>query len=198
MTDGREGELPPGQRLSDLRVKHYGRVPAGEPETWTTVFGVDRGLDDGSADELGRLTAGELATWPQTEVVADLHCASGWTARDLTWQGVPTAAVLQRFPPPAGTVGVMAYAQYGYSANVRLADLLQPTTLLATGLNGKPLPREHGFPLRLVVPHLYAHKSPKWFRGWEYLVRPRRGFWEQRGYHLVGDPWAEERYSYME
>ena len=117
---------------------------------------------------------------------------------NLTWQGVPAAAILEQFPPPARTAGVMAYAEYGYSTNLRLADLAEPTTLLATHLNGAPLPAEHGFPVRLVVPHLYAYKSPKWFRGWEYLEVPRRGFWEERGYHRHGDPWLEERYSYQE
>ena len=57
---------------------------------------------------------------------------------------------------------------------------------------------EHGFPVRLVVPHLYAWKGPKWVRGVEYMTADRRGFWEERGYHNIGDPWAEQRYSYQE
>ena len=63
---------------------------------------------------------------------------------------------------------------------------------------GEELSRDHGFPLRLVVPHLYAWKGPKWARGVEYLTEDRRGFWEERGYHNRADPWREERYSYME
>jgi DMSO/TMAO reductase YedYZ molybdopterin-dependent catalytic subunit len=77
-------------------------------------------------------------------------------------------------------------------------DFASPRAVLATHLNGEQLTPEHGFPLRLVVPHLYAWKGPKWLRGIEYLRAPRRGFWEERGYHTLGDPWREERYSYQE
>ncbi|HEY6796951.1 MAG TPA: molybdopterin-dependent oxidoreductase [Kineosporiaceae bacterium] len=196
---GSGGVLPPGQRLVPaLKVKHYGRVPQASPDRWTMVFTASGTHPADPPQELGRVTAAALAELPQRRTEVDLHCASGWTAQGIVWEGVPASALLELFPPPSGTVGVMAYAEYGYSTNVRVADLLQPTTLLATRLNGAALPPEHGFPVRLVVPHLYAHKSPKWFRGWEYLSVLRRGFWEERGYHLIGNPWAEERYSYLE
>jgi DMSO/TMAO reductase YedYZ molybdopterin-dependent catalytic subunit len=81
---------------------------------------------------------------------------------------------------------------------LRIEDLLRDTTVLATHRNGEALTPEHGFPLRLVVPHMYAWKGPKWVRAIEYLVADRRGFWEERGYHNVGDPWHEQRYSYQE
>jgi len=194
--------LPPGQQLlTALKIKHYGPVPRRRSDDWSMIFSGDasRPAPEGSpSPELGRLTVRELADLPQRRVVAGLHCASGWSVQGLTWEGVPASVVVERFPPPPGTVGLLAYAEYGYSANVRLADLAQPTTLLATRLNGVPLPAEHGGPVRLVVPHLYGHKSPKWFRGWEYLTAPRRGFWEERGYHVIGDPWTEQRYSYLE
>lgn len=199
MTEGAgspNAPVPPGQRLlPHLKVKHYGRIPRGDAARWTMMFSTD---GDGRSSELGRLGVAELDGLPRAEVTADLHCASGWSVQDLVWEGVPASAVLERFPPPHGTTGILVYAEYGYSANVRIADLLRPTTLLATHLGGAPLPPEHGYPVRLVVPHLYAHKSPKWFRGWEYFSTPRRGFWEERGYHVIGDPWAEQRYSYME
>jgi DMSO/TMAO reductase YedYZ molybdopterin-dependent catalytic subunit len=93
---------------------------------------------------------------------------------------------------------VMTWAEYGYSATIRLEDLADDGTVLATHLHGEPLTPERGYPLRLVLPHLYAWKGPKWLRGLEYLRGPRRGFWEERGYHVHGDPWQEERYSYQE
>lgn len=193
--------LPPGQQaLPHPKVKHYGPVPRAVPQRWTMSFGVRSGKEDdaGLTGELGRLTAVGLDELPQVSATGDLHCASGWSAQGLRWEGVPTSAVLDLFPPPPGTLGVLAYAEYGYSTNVRLEDLRRPTSLLATRLDGEPLAPEHGFPVRLVVPHLYGYKSAKWFRGWEYLLTPVRGFWEERGYHLVGDPWSGERYSYME
>jgi DMSO/TMAO reductase YedYZ molybdopterin-dependent catalytic subunit len=191
-------QLPSGQRLVPaLKVKHYGRVPRAVAASWTMIFTVGGG-ESQPLQELGRLTALELQELPQVEVTTALHCASGWSAIDIGWAGVPAATLVERFPPPPDTVGVLAYAEYGYSTNLRLEDLLRPTSLLATRLDGAPLPPEHGYPVRLVAPHLYAHKSPKWFRGWEYLTVPRRGFWEERGYHVIGDPWQEQRYSYLE
>jgi len=78
---------------------------------------------------------------------------------------------------------------------VPLADLMRPTTLFALKHNGEPLPLDHGFPVRLVVPHLYAWKSVKWVRGLEFLQRDAPGFWERNGYHVYGDPFREQRYS---
>jgi DMSO/TMAO reductase YedYZ molybdopterin-dependent catalytic subunit len=92
----------------------------------------------------------------------------------------------------------MVWAEYGYSANLRMTDFLAKTTLLATRRDGDPLTPDHGAPLRMVVPHLYAWKSVKWVRAIEYLTVDRRGFWEERGYHNVADPWREQRYSYQE
>ncbi|MFF1342218.1 molybdopterin-dependent oxidoreductase [Streptomyces sp. NPDC058290] len=68
----------------------------------------------------------------------------------------------------------------------------------ATHHDGEPLTAEHGFPLRLVVPHLYGYKGPKWLRGIEYMTQDRRGFWEERGYRNIADPWAGQRHSYQE
>lgn len=186
--------MPPGQReVPALRVKHYGPVPKADPETWSVH--VTGATADG---ESHALLVPELAGLDQVTVIADLHCASGWTKAGNVWRGVPAAALLDLHPPTADTVSVLAYAQYGYSASIALDDLRRPTTLLATHLDDEPLTPEHGFPVRLVVPHLYGYKSAKWFRGWEFHRGPRRGFWEERGYHLRGDVWAEERYSYQE
>ncbi|MFD5575414.1 molybdopterin-dependent oxidoreductase, partial [Streptomyces cadmiisoli] len=93
---------------------------------------------------------------------------------------------------------VMVWAEYGFSSNLRLADFASERTVFATHEGGELLTAEHGFPVRLVVPHLYAWKGPKWVRGIEYMTADRRGFWEERGYHNIGDPWREQRYSYQE
>src|SRR5438477_102379 len=67
--------------------------------------------------------------------------------------------------------------------------------LFAFEHDGEPLTAEHGGPLRLIVPHLYAWKSVKWVRGFMLLDQDRLGFWERNGYHAYGDPWKEQRYS---
>ena len=117
---------------------------------------------------------------------------------DLRWTGVAVRTLLDLAPPARDVGWALASAARGYSATIRMEDLASPRALLATHLGGEPLRPEHGWPVRLVVPHLYGFKGPKWVQALEYQRTPQRGFWEQRGYHLVGDVWREERFSHQE
>ena len=123
--------------------------------------------------------------------VANAEFVEGDVARQLR-------PLLERVPPAPSVTHVMVWAEYGYGANLRLEDFASPSALFVTHRDGEPLSPDHGAPLRLVVPHLYAWKGPKWVRGVEYLEQDRRGFWEERGYHNRADPWQEQRYSYQE
>ena len=172
---------------------HYGPVPSWDPATWDfSVFGATA---DGALRTLDWTAFGQL---PRTEVVADFHCVTKFSVLDNAWTGVPTSALLEAVPPAPDVGHVMVWAEYGYSANLRLEDFADPSALFVTSRDGAPLTLEHGGPLRLVVPHLYAWKGPKWARGVEYLREDRRGFWEERGYHNRADPWQEQRWSYQE
>jgi DMSO/TMAO reductase YedYZ molybdopterin-dependent catalytic subunit len=187
-------DLPPGQHIPrKLPVLHYGRVPVFAAQTWDLRL-------------CGATASGKEHVWnwaefgglPRCEVVADLHCVTRFTMLANHWAGVAATEVLRAVPPADAVTHVMIWADYGYSANVRIADFAADTTLLATHLDDAPLTPEHGYPLRLVVPTLYAWKSVKWVRSIEYLTSDRRGFWEERGYHNTADPWREQRYSYQE
>ena len=114
------------------------------------------------------------------------------------WKSACTSVLLEQVPPAPSVTHVMVWAEYGYSANLRLEDFASASAMFVTHRDGEPLSADHGAPLRLVVPHLYAWKGPKWVRGLEYLLRERRGFWEERGYHNLADPWQEQRWSYQE
>ena len=186
--------IPPGQRLAtDFPVLHYGPVPRFRPDSWRLV------VNGATADGQERhLDLEQFHALPRTAVHADMHCVTRWTVLDNEWEGVSARDLMAAVPPADDVTHVMAWAEYGYSANMRIDDFGSPRSVLATHRGGEPLTPEHGYPLRLVVPHLYAWKGPKWLRGIEYLVGERRGFWEERGYHTVGDPWREERYSYQE
>ena len=118
-----------------------------------------------------------------------------WSRLDNTFEGVAFREIYDRVAPSPKAKFVLIHAETGFTSNVLLADLLQPNVLLADTHDGQPLPAEHGWPLRLVVPHLYFWKSAKWVRGFEFLATDQPGFWEQYGYHMRGDPWEEERYS---
>ncbi len=194
MSHAEERALPPGQRLaSGWPVMHYGPVPSDRGERWDLTI---TGATESGVDHV--LDAAALAALPRTRVVGDLHCVTRWTVPGNAWEGVAARVLLDRYPPAAGAEHVMVWAEYGYSASLRLADLASPRAVFATHQGGQPLTPEHGWPLRLVVPHLYAYKGPKWVRGIEYVTEPGRGFWEQRGYHAVADAWREERWSYQE
>jgi DMSO/TMAO reductase YedYZ molybdopterin-dependent catalytic subunit len=184
--------LPPGQYIPrGWPVLHYGPVPKFKPDAWDfRVFG--------AAATEARWTWPEFAQLPRTEVRADFHCVTKFSLLDSTWTGVATTTLLDLAPPAPAATHVMVWAEYGYSANLRLEDFASDRALFATHRDGEPLTPDHGFPLRLIVPDLYAWKGPKWARGIEYLTADRRGFWEERGYHNRADPWREQRYSYQE
>jgi DMSO/TMAO reductase YedYZ molybdopterin-dependent catalytic subunit len=183
------GRLPPGQSLTlKWPVLHQGSVPHFDPERWDfRIFGLVEAPVKLSWQELGRL--------PQMDETADFHCVTRWSRFDNHWQGVAATEVLKLAKVKPAARHVMVHAEYDYTANLPLADFVRPTTLFATKHDGEPLTGEHGYPLRLIVPHLYAWKSVKWVRGIELLESEEPGFWEQNGYNLYGDPFLEERFS---
>ncbi len=186
------GRVPPGQRLvTTWPILHVGEVPGFDEATWDLrVFGrVERPL---------RLTYAELRDLPVVRVRADFHCVTGWTTLDNLWEGVAFRSLAEAARPRPEAAWVLVHCEGGYTANLSLEALLDDDVLLAWGRNGEPLAPEHGFPLRLVVPKRYGWKSAKWVRGLEFLAENRRGYWEERGYHVHADPWREERYAYQE
>jgi DMSO/TMAO reductase YedYZ molybdopterin-dependent catalytic subunit len=132
---------------------------------------------------------------PRAQRTSDFHCVTRWSRFDNRWDGVSFQEILRRVRPLPNASHVLVHAEQGYTANVPLADLDRETVLLATHHDGEPLSAEHGYPLRLIVPHLYAWKSVKWLRGLEFLDHDAPGFWEQNGYHMYGDPFKEERFG---
>jgi DMSO/TMAO reductase YedYZ molybdopterin-dependent catalytic subunit len=183
------GRLPPGQSATlKWPVLHYGSIPRFDPRTWDfRIWGL--------VERPRKLSWDEFSHLPMKEVVADMHCVTRWSRFDVRWDGVPftEVAALATLKPEAKFV--LVHAEEDFTANVPLTDLMRPTTLFALKHNGEPLPPEHGYPVRLVVPHFYAWKSVKWVRGIEFLAEDAPGFWEQNGYNMYGDPFREQRYS---
>src|SRR5689334_5368793 len=184
-----EGRLPPGQSLTlKWPVLHYGSVPRFDPATW------DFRLTGFVANPL-KLGWNEFNKLPKIETQSDFHCVTRWSRFDNRWSGVSVRELLNRAQPKPEATYVLVHAEQGYTANVPLADLLHDNVLLATHHDGEPLPLDHGYPLRLIVPQLYAWKSVKWVRGFELLDHDQAGFWEQNGYNMYGDPWKEQRFG---
>src|SRR5260370_2748544 len=103
-------------------------------------------------------------------------------------------------PKPASPAGGpearfgIVLGEHGFTANLPLVDLMKPTTIFAFQHDGETLSAEHGYPLRLVVPHLYFWKSVKWVRGFALTAQDQPGFWEENGYHLYGQPLKTQRF----
>ena len=184
-----EGRLPPGQSLTiKWPVLHAGGVPRFDAASWDFKI-------NGLLEEPLRLTWEEFRTLPKTEVTSDFHCVTRWSRLDNRWKGVLFTEVLELVKGKTGAEYVLVLAEEGYTANLPLKDLERPDVLFAFEHDDKPLPAEHGGPVRLIVPQLYAWKSVKWVRGLTLLDHDELGFWERNGYHAYGDPWKEQRYS---
>ena len=184
-----EERLPPGQRLvTDWPVLDLGVQPEVDPAKWRLRI-------EGLVMAPVRLTLDEFLALPQAERFNDIHCVTQWSRYDNTWRGVPVRDLLAmaRAKDEARFVSLTSYD--GYTTNLSLDDFAREENIFAHSWAGKPLERQHGGPVRLVVPHLYFWKSPKWITRVELLREDRPGFWEVRGYHNRGDPWMEERYG---
>lgn len=181
--------IPPGQVLTTKwPVLHYGTVPRVDLATWR--FAVD-----GLVARPYQLTYDGLLALPRATVRCDIHCVTRWSRLDNTFEGVRVRELLARAGLEPNATHVLVTAEQGFTTNLPLADLDREDTLLALKHDGEWLTPEHGWPVRLLVPHLYLWKSAKWVRGLTLLDADVPGFWEQNGYHMRGDPWREERYG---
>jgi DMSO/TMAO reductase YedYZ molybdopterin-dependent catalytic subunit len=187
----RDNRIPPRQVLTrKWPVLHAGSTPPFDKARWTfRMFGLVEQPWECNYDPFRAL--------PRVEVQADMHCVTRWSKLDNLWEGVSTREVLSKVKLQPAARFVMVHCEYGFTTNLPLADFQGDDCLFAWKHNGQDLEPDHGYPLRLVVPRLYAWKSAKWVRGIELMEHDRAGFWESwehGGYHMRGDPWAEERF----
>jgi len=186
----REARLPPGQsRTVKWPILDAGGPPQLSNLQWSlSVSGLVR--------QPLQWTWTEFQALPRVKVFADFHCVTRWSQLDNVWEGVATREIakLVEILPEAKFVLVYGYDN-DWTTNMPLDAFLAEDALLADKRNGEPLSIEHGGPLRLIIPRLYAWKSAKWIRAIEFLSEDEAGFWEREGYHMNGDPWKEERFG---
>jgi DMSO/TMAO reductase YedYZ molybdopterin-dependent catalytic subunit len=185
--DGRP-RLPPGQRVLKA-LKPMGGEP-GDPSLEHFRLEVH-----GEVEAPFTLSYADLLSMPQTALSVDVHCVTGWSVLGAKLKGVLLADLAARAKPKPSARHVVFEAAHGYTANVALREALGPKVIVARELQGAPLPRAHGGPVRALVPDLYFWKSAKWLTGVRFVARDEPGYWETRGYHNHGDPWREERYG---
>ena len=184
-----EQRLPPGQHLTkDWPVLDLGVTPEIARERWRLdVYGaVENPL-------FWDFTT--FAAQQQQQFTSDIHCVTTWSRYDNRWEGLAVRDLLAACRPRDTAEFVVLYSSDGYTTNLALEDFAAEDALLAHSWSGAPLTSEHGGPVRVVVPHLYFWKSAKWLKAIEFLDKDAPGYWEVRGYHNRGDPWAEQRYS---
>jgi DMSO/TMAO reductase YedYZ molybdopterin-dependent catalytic subunit len=184
-----EQRLPPGQHLTrDWPTLDLGLTPEISHARWH--------LDvHGAVDNPLFWSFAEFSARARTSVTSDIHCVTTWSRYDNRWVGLPTRDLLAACQPRERARFVVLHSYDGYTTNLALEDFAAEDALLAHSWSGEPLTSEHGGPVRLVVPHLYFWKSAKWLQAIEFLENDAPGYWEIRGYHNRGDPWAEQRYS---
>lgn len=127
--------------------------------------------------------------------ISDFHCVTRWSQLDMDWQGVRARDILEMAGPLNNAKFATMHGYDGYTTNLPLEALLDDDVLIAHSVLGKPLSKEHGGPVRMVVPKRYAWKGAKWLKAIELHQFDRRGFWEVRGYHNDAFPFEEQRFS---
>ncbi len=186
---GHGGRLPPGQEIvKDWPVLDLGHQPYIPLDQWTLTVA-------GAVERPVKWTLAQFMGEPQVRVTADIHCVTAWSRLGSTFEGIATRHLIRASAPTAGVKFVVLHAHDGYRTNVPMARFAAENALLAHACDGEPLSREHGGPVRAVLPDLYFWKSAKWLRQITFLEKDAPGYWESRGYHNEGDPWKEERFE---
>jgi DMSO/TMAO reductase YedYZ molybdopterin-dependent catalytic subunit len=186
----RDARLPPGQYDvgSDWPVLTAEATPRLDPDRWTMSV-------DGLVDNPHTWSWEDLHLMPQSEYQGDIHCVTTWSKLGTNFSGVSVDLLLEAARPAASATHVLATSTTGYTTNLPLAHIVDGHAWIVWTHEGRPLSREHGGPVRLLVPHLYFWKSAKWVTRLTLLDHDERGFWERNGYHDLGDPWSEQRYQ---
>jgi DMSO/TMAO reductase YedYZ molybdopterin-dependent catalytic subunit len=184
-----ENRLPPGQRqVQDFPVLDLGIHPEIAPDQWQLRIG-------GQVENPVTLDWAQFRALPQFKDVSDFHCVTTWSQFDMEFEGVAFFTLADLVKPNPSATHVFFKSYDGYSTNNPLAVMLDDDVLIAHSWNGKPLPKEHGGPARVIVPKRYAWKGAKWIREITFLDQDQLGFWELRGYSNTADPWTEDRFS---
>jgi DMSO/TMAO reductase YedYZ molybdopterin-dependent catalytic subunit len=189
-------QLPVGQHVvRNWPVLDLGDVPDISTDEWTLEVG-------GLVENPVTLTWKDFLALPQAEDVSDFHCVTTWSRFDNHWKGVRFRTIAELVVPQPDvrhvlTTGYdhMPGTRIPYTTNVPLARAIEEDVLLVHTWQGEPLPREHGGPVRMITPKLYAWKGAKWIHRVDFLAQDQKGFWELRGYSNTAEPWANDRYS---
>jgi len=189
-------KLPVGQHeVTNWPVLDLGEQPDIPLDRWRLEVG-------GHVGNPTTFTWKQFMALPQVEDVSDFHCVTTWSRFDNHWRGVRFKTIAELAVPDDDVrfvlctgYDVMPGTRIPYTTNLPIERAIEDDVLLVHTWEGKPLPREHGGPCRIVTPKLYAWKGAKWIRRIEFLSEDLKGFWEVRGYSNTAEPWFDDRYA---
>jgi DMSO/TMAO reductase YedYZ molybdopterin-dependent catalytic subunit len=157
-------------------------MPSFEPATWRLRI-------DGLVRRPIELSYRELLALPKAEQISTFHCVTGWIVKGVRWGGVRFHDLLTEAQPlPQAHALHFVSAEQPYEDFLTMQQVGLSQVMLAYEMNGKPLAREHGAPVRVVIPEMYGYKNVKWVERIELVASPSAGYWEQRGYDA--DAWV--------
>lgn len=181
--------LPPGQHLvENWPVLDLGYKPDISLSDWTLT------ISGAVANPIIWAWADFLAQ-PQFRDTSDFHCVTSWSRYDNEWEGVSFKQVMEVVRPHPVARFVLFKSYDDYTTNLPLEACDDDDVLLTYKCNGKPLTRDHGGPVRMIVPKRYAWKGAKWIKEITFAERDEKGFWEVRGYSNSALPWDNDRYG---
>ena len=180
---------PIGQTLTKKwPVLDLGYHPNVSLDRWRLII-------DGAVENPVRLTWQDFIDLPQTDDISDFHCVTTWSKLNMEWRGVRLIDLAALVQPKETATHIMCYGYDTYTTNISMQEALKPDVLLVHTYDGQPLILEHGGPVRMITPQLYAWKGSKWIKRIEFLPKNKPGFWEERGYSNTAYPWRNDRYS---
>ena len=165
-----------------------GHMPVFDPAKWRLTIG-------GLVEQPTSLTYQQLRALPRVEQVSNFHCVTGWSVNNVHWAGVRMHDVLALAKPQAsGHALQFTSMEVPYVDSLTMQQASLRDVMLAYEMDGKPLAREHGAPVRLVIPEMYGYKNVKWVERIDAVASPGSGYWEQRGYDV--DAWVGRSNGY--
>lgn len=182
-------QLPPDQyETKKWPVLDLGVKPEIPLERWSLVI-------DGAVRRPVKLSWNDYLALEQVDDTSDFHCVTKWSKMNLRWRGVRLADLVALAEPDDDARFLMCHGYDGYTVNLPIEEALKPDVLVVHAVDGAPLPVEHGGPVRVITPQLYAWKGAKWVKRIELMREDKLGFWEERGYSNTAYPWRNDRYS---
>jgi DMSO/TMAO reductase YedYZ molybdopterin-dependent catalytic subunit len=132
-----------------------------------------------------RLRWHDVAALPGEHQISDFHCVTGWSVDKVHWEGIRPQTIIDLVrPKPSATFVSLQSLEDPYIDQITMKQFTDTDVMLARHMDGKPLTRSHGAPLRLVLPSMYGYKGVKWVRELRFGNVLSPGYWEQRGYDI--------------